>query len=599
MKRRCMNCMYEFIIPSGYENSNNVCPYCGYLENTPTTAACYIAPGVLLNNRYSVGVVIGSGGFGITYKAWDNLLETVVAIKEYFPKGLVTRTNNMTVTSSTTGNDEAFNNGKDRFLKEARSLARYNRNQGIVSITDFFADNDTVYMVMEYLDGCNMRDYMKQYGTPVPFDLIRSMMDSVGRALLAIHMDGLVHRDISPDNIFLCTDGVFKLIDFGAVKQMMNDEGLSQTVILKQGFAPVEQYTKRGKIGPWTDIYSLGATIYNLATGKIPTESVERIIQDDLIPPESLNGALPYSFCTALKKALAVKAEDRYQNVSTFYSELFNADDYSGVLYGSRIPTEEELNSQTEEIVGTDDVSDYETVAYSGLMNRQATSDINNSHENNRNASNTYKSERFGNDKAENEEVKSFSRKIVNKEEEAEPEDGENLELNIDISFEESVFGKQVELVVPFKEECPLCIGHRDSSCTKCKGSGYIRSNKKLLIKVPAGIYTGQSICFKGLGRHGINGGKRGNLIVAIKVGDHPEFRRSGYDINSTQIVSPKLAKTGGTYTVNTVYGPMNVELPPNTLDNAVITIYGRGIPTLNNKHVRGNHYITLRIGKK
>ena len=124
-----MNCMNKFNIPYGSENTDNVCPFCGYLENSPTEAVNQLRPWTKLNNRYTIGVVIGSGGFGITYKAWDNVLETVVAIKEYYPNGLVHRTDDVTVTSTTSRNENSFENGKERFLKEARSLARFNSDQ--------------------------------------------------------------------------------------------------------------------------------------------------------------------------------------------------------------------------------------------------------------------------------------------------------------------------------------------------------------------------------------------------------------------------------------------------------------------------------------
>ena len=324
MERRCMNCMKLFPIPKGMEGQDNVCMYCGYVEHTKPETLSYLIPGTKLNNRYTVGVVLGAGGFGITYKAWDETFESIVAVKEYFPSGMVSRTEGVTVSISACKNTKSFEHGKVKFLKEARNLAKFNHNSGVVSVSDFFEENGTAYIVMEYLKVCNLKQYILSHETPLPLDMIYKMSEKIFKTLADIHSAGLVHMDISPDNIFLCDDGNYKLIDFGAIKQALGNQELSTTVVLKHGFAPIEQYTKQGNIGPWTDIYALGATLYKMSTGIVPPEAVDRIYEDGIEDPLRLNHSLPKHFATAVMKALAVKPDKRFLNVMDFWAALNN-----------------------------------------------------------------------------------------------------------------------------------------------------------------------------------------------------------------------------------------------------------------------------------
>ena len=324
MNRRCLNCMHIFQVPEEYKDSNCICPFCGFIENTPPSVATHLPPGVLIKDRYEVGTVIGAGGFGITYRTWDRVLDSIVCVKEYFPQGIATRTQDSTVSALTSKEMDSFERGKMRFLNEARNLAKFNALAGTVSIYDFFEANGTAYIVMEYLEGCNMKDYTKVNGSIVPFDMLQGLAVSICDILVDLHKAGLIHRDISPDNIFLCNNGSVKLIDFGAAKQEVEDTGASSTIILKHGYAPIEQYSKSGKIGPWTDIYSVGATLYKLATGVTVPEAIERVTDDTLVLPNQLNPMLPRNFSLALMKALAVQAKDRFQNVSEFRNALVN-----------------------------------------------------------------------------------------------------------------------------------------------------------------------------------------------------------------------------------------------------------------------------------
>lgn len=317
--------MEVFEILPGYESENNCCPFCGFVENTPPEYSSYLPPGTELDGRYTVGTVIGAGGFGITYRAWDNVLNTSVAIKEYYPQGIVSRTGTTNV-SIYNKQEVSYNHGRSRFLKEARSLAQLNGNPRTVNVHGFFEENNTAYIVMEYLKGCNLKEYVQDSNNTLSYELICKMADNMCDALKDVHAAGLIHRDISLDNIFLCNDGTFKLIDFGAVKQSLTDSNLSETVVLKHGYAPVEQYSKSGNIGPWTDIYALSATIYRLCTGKVPQESIDRLSSDNVLPPKMINNNLPRNFSNAVMKGMAVQITDRYHKIEDFKRDLFRSD---------------------------------------------------------------------------------------------------------------------------------------------------------------------------------------------------------------------------------------------------------------------------------
>ena len=314
--------MKIFQIPEGYENEDNCCPFCGFVENTPPEKIIFLKPGFLLNDRYLIGTTIGEGGFGITYRAWDNTLDSMVVIKEYYPSGLATRTNQTSVETFTDEDSDSFNRGLSRFLKEARGLARFKKVRNTVNIYDFFEANGTAYLVMEALEGCNMKEYQDEVGDALSFEEVSKMADDICDALVSIHSEGIIHRDISPDNIFKCSDGTYKLIDFGAIKQNDGSGEKSQTVILKQGYAPIEQYKKNGDIGVWTDIYSFAATLYKLLTNIRPDEVIDRMEKDEVKDICLLNPEVPRGFGKAVMKAMSINKEDRYYSVEDFKAAL-------------------------------------------------------------------------------------------------------------------------------------------------------------------------------------------------------------------------------------------------------------------------------------
>lgn len=303
-----------------------VCPFCGYREGTPAAAPHYLKPGTVLAGKYLVGRGLGHGGFGTTYIARDQVLGIKLAIKEYLPQDCASRQPGTNVVTPYSGQGGTrFTEGLESFLQEARTLARFDGAPNIVGVRDFFTENGTAYLVMNYLEGITLKQYLvRSGGKPVPFDKMLGILLPIMDTLRTVHAAGLLHRDISPDNIFLTTSGQVTLIDFGAARQSMNVQQ-SMSVILKPGYAPEEQYRSRGRQGPWTDIYALGATMYRTLTGRIPPESLERQKQDCLVPPSRLGIRIPAYAEAAILRAMAVRAEDRFQTVDEFRAALLHS----------------------------------------------------------------------------------------------------------------------------------------------------------------------------------------------------------------------------------------------------------------------------------
>lgn len=282
-----------------------------------------LKPGVILKEQYKIEEVIGAGGFGITYRAWDPLLQSYVAIKEYYPSGIATRSADSSKVCVPVGQEQReYHRGKIRFLKEAQDVARFQSEPNIVSIYDYLEENDTAYMVMEYLHGCTLKQYIREHGGRLDTDHILHICLSVLDTLAVVHKAGMIHRDISPENIFICEDLTVKLIDFGAAKQVYLDGEQTMSVVLKPGYAPPEQYAKKDKQGPWTDIYALGATLYFAATGEKPEESFGRVLEDTIKPVCEVNPEIPRAMSQVIMRAMSVKIEDRYQTVEAMREAL-------------------------------------------------------------------------------------------------------------------------------------------------------------------------------------------------------------------------------------------------------------------------------------
>lgn len=302
------------------------CHVCGY-DNIPNSEKYPLAlrEGSVLEGRYIVGRVLGQGGFGITYIALDHQLKIKVAIKEYLPDGMATRLPDVTAVSVYTGEkSEHFAYGAERFLDEARTLAKFNGNHNIVAVKSYFKENNTAYFVMDYIEGISFKNYIKNKGGKIEYQDALRILLPVMDALSTVHKEGFIHRDVTPDNIYITKDEVVKLLDFGSAKYSLGDKSKSLDVILKAGYAPKEQYMRRSRQGPYTDIYSLAACFYASITGFLPPEALERMENDELIPIVNRGIKIPNVLDDAINKGLEVRAEDRFQSIEEFREAIYD-----------------------------------------------------------------------------------------------------------------------------------------------------------------------------------------------------------------------------------------------------------------------------------
>jgi serine/threonine protein kinase len=289
-----------------------ICPQCGATVATPSISVSLSLPlgTKLFGGKYSVGKVLGQGGFGITYMGADNLLSRPVAIKELFPEGCQ---RNGTTVQPTRIPPSDFSSMKQKFLDEARLLASLN-HPGIVKVYDFFEENNTAYMVMEYLRGKSLAKLVEERGGALSEKEAVGYILKVCEALDVVHKAGYLHRDIKPENIIVCEDGRVVLIDFGAARAYMAGKTGRMTVILTPGYAPLEQYAEQAKRGAYTDIYALGATLYYLLTGQVPVSAADRILRG----VREINGRVSRQVEEAVMKAMAMRVEERPQSVGEF-----------------------------------------------------------------------------------------------------------------------------------------------------------------------------------------------------------------------------------------------------------------------------------------
>jgi serine/threonine protein kinase len=320
----CMGCMEP---RQGLE----VCAACGYREGTPPDNPVHLPPRTRLKDCYLVGRVLGHGGFGIAYIAYETNLQIKLAVKEFFPGDFATRgVDRATVAPYSGDARDNFEYGLTKFLDEGRAVARFNDHPGIVPVLNFFRDNGTGYLVMQYVPGMSLKEYLNLKDGRIPYEEATAITMPVMDTLRAVHEVGLLHRDISPDNIYISTAKRVKLLDFGAARLAMRDRSKSLSVILKAGYAPFEQYQTKGKQGPWTDVYALAATIYRSVTGVIPPEAPSRIAGTEVLElPRTLGVDMPAAAEDVLMQALAIDPQQRIQTVALFQEALLDANQQS------------------------------------------------------------------------------------------------------------------------------------------------------------------------------------------------------------------------------------------------------------------------------
>ncbi|MBQ9699880.1 MAG: serine/threonine protein kinase, partial [Lachnospiraceae bacterium] len=311
-----------------YDDNLTMCPYCGHVDGEKAEQEIHMDPGTYLYDRYIVGNVIGYGGFGVTYVGWDAKLEQKVAIKEYLPSEYSTRMPGQSRVTVFGGNKaDHYKTGMSKFVDEAKRLAKCTNTDGIVKIFDAFEENDTAYIIMEYLEGETLADRLKREKT-IPEDEAVKMMLPVMHSLEIVHKEGIIHRDIAPDNIFLTKDGSVKLIDFGASRYANTSQSRSLTVIIKPGYSPEEQYRSRGDQGPHTDVYAVAATLYKMITGKTPPDALERRAffenkkKDILDPIVKYDKDISKNRENAILNAVNIRIEDRTPDMTVFIEQL-------------------------------------------------------------------------------------------------------------------------------------------------------------------------------------------------------------------------------------------------------------------------------------
>lgn len=315
---RCVSCMQELA------GENAECS-CGYHEGSHKSPVHCLQEGTILWNRYVIGRVIGEGGFGITYVGWDCKHNIKVAIKEFFLNGFSTRNalKSPEIKATTGEGVECFAAQREKFFKEAQVLAAFLDEPGIVNVYKFFRENNTAYIVMEFVEGVTLKDYLGKEGK-ISLDETLGILGPIMNSLGRVHEYNLIHRDISPDNIMITSDGRGKLIDFGAARDVSGGHK-SLSVVLKHGYAPIEQYQSRGDQGPWTDVYALSATLYRCITGKVPPDAVNRLSGEEIIPVNQLEPSCIPEVASVIMNGLGLYKGDRYDSVKALKYAIITA----------------------------------------------------------------------------------------------------------------------------------------------------------------------------------------------------------------------------------------------------------------------------------
>lgn len=333
--KTCLGCFRKI------KEELEICPHCGYIEGSISEEAIHLLPGTELKaGRYIVGKVNRYDGFGATYLAWDKRLEQQVAIKEYLPSEFSTRTQGQGALTIFKGDKlEQFEQGKEKFIDEARRLAKFQNEDGIIKVFDYFIENNTAYLVTEHLEGKTLATIVDS-GKIFDADEAKELLLPIMRSLQRVHAEGILHRDIAPENIFVTQDGMAKLIDFGAARFATTSHSRSLTVIVKPGYSPEEQYRSRGDQGSHTDVYALAATMYKMITGVTPPDAYERRAsiqnsrRDRLVEPRLVNKNISKVVQNAILNATNVQIEDRTPDIAQFIADL-NSDVPVARRYGS------------------------------------------------------------------------------------------------------------------------------------------------------------------------------------------------------------------------------------------------------------------------
>ena len=314
---RCFGCMRPLEFPDA------PCPHCGYDGRATPFDRNHLPPGTVLQNRYVLGRALGLGSFGNTYIGWDTQAQMRVTVKEFLPGAVAChRADTPTVQFYSAQGRALFEKGMRLFCEETATLRGIENAECINPILDVVEENGTAYTVAQYWSGQTLKAYLAEYRA-MSFDDAMAIMAPVLRTLDTVHQNGLLHRDISPDNLFLCSSGEVRILDFGLAQFDLAQENTdSLSVLFKPGFAPPEQYARHILTGPWTDVFGAAATLYKMITGIAPPDVPQRQREDTLLPPHDLECDIPDSAEKALLRALSLRPEDRYATADAFLRAL-------------------------------------------------------------------------------------------------------------------------------------------------------------------------------------------------------------------------------------------------------------------------------------
>ena len=313
----CPNCF----MPIG---GSTICPNCGNDYSKNKQFAGVLPAFTLLNNRYLIGRVLGKGGFGVTYIAKDIISNNICAVKEYMPSEYSTRsggTQNIVPFSD----DKArfvFTHGRDKFMEEAKTLLKLRNNPIVVDILDYFTQNNTAYLVMEYLDGQDLRKMARTSGGKLDPDFAKMVFVTIASSLMEIHRMNILHRDLSPENIIVTSNGRIKLIDFGAARNFVSTQNKGMSILLKPGFAPPEQYNAKGTQGPWSDVYALCATFYTLVSGKPLVDALFRYRGEQQPSLASLGCPVTKKTSDVIERGMELDFKRRYKDFKELLDDI-------------------------------------------------------------------------------------------------------------------------------------------------------------------------------------------------------------------------------------------------------------------------------------
>lgn len=329
----CPNCFKQLSL------GTSVCPHCNFDIVSYNHKSAALPLFTTLNNQYLVGKVLGQGGFGITYKAFDTFMNSTVAIKEYMPCDYAERNGKTLCALPNNKAEKIFEHGKASYIDEIKTLYQFKNISGIVTIYTHFQENNTAYLVMEYLEGCSLKSYVKQQGGRLDVSTARNFIGEVATALESVHNANVLHRDISPENIYLINNAQdVRLIDFGAARQYIENSEDEKSVLLKPGFAPPEQYSRTGKQGPWTDVYALAATLYYIVSGKLAPDSMSRMQCDILEPLDTLVNGVTSAMSNAVRRAMEIDCDKRTKNCRQFIEDLDRTGWRTEIIKSSKFP---------------------------------------------------------------------------------------------------------------------------------------------------------------------------------------------------------------------------------------------------------------------